>query len=782
MVFLALLAVPTILIGPALRAGNALLPADLLVQFEPWRSQVATPIAANWDPLVWDGIAQHYPWRQFASESLRAGRLPLWNPYQFCGTPFLANGQSAVLYPLNVLFWVLPVAIAFAWSAWLHLLLTGWFAYLLLRRIGAGRFGALAGAVVWQANGFLIAWIHLPTVLCTATWLPLALLCCERALTAGRGRYGLAAGSALGLSYLAGHPQIFLFAALLTGGYLVARGLSRGLGVPFRERAGRLMSTGAMAGVMAAGLAAAQLLPTLDLLRIAHRTFVPGPESYAAFLKHAMPPVQLFGLVVPHAFGHPALGTYAGQDNFAEFAGYVGIVALGLALWGALFSRTWQSRFFGCALLLSALVALGTQANWPLYRGLPGMARAGGPGRVLLLSVFSLSMLAGLGADAAMRRSAERKTSALLVLIGVFAGLAGAAWFWWARGIPQVAEVRPATAPLARAEVMLASVLLVVAVALLVCAGRKPIRRICQFGLLAVLAADLLLAAQHHIHTAPLDWVYPQGAVSAPSGGRVVGNAKDWPIDRFPNAVLPPNAAMVYHMRDVFGYDSLYLARYRDFAAAVQHGDPSPPLNGNLLLARLAPIYGLDMMSLAGVETVFSPVPLRWLWMERAGVFYTYRNPRVWPRAWVAESAVFEPTHHEAVVALAQLGPMADCILITGPDEPMAELPEGLRPPVEVQDLSPNEVAVRLPAGGGGYLFLADGNAPGWHAYAGDAELAVRTAYVTFRAVAPPQDARSVVFRYEPASFGVGLFISLVMLCIAAAGAAASSRVWERRR
>ena len=87
--------------------GRALLPADLLVQFEPWRSQVANPPPARWDALVWDGIAQYYPWRFFAAESIRDGVLPLWNPHQFCGTPLLANGQSAVLYPLNAVFWVL---------------------------------------------------------------------------------------------------------------------------------------------------------------------------------------------------------------------------------------------------------------------------------------------------------------------------------------------------------------------------------------------------------------------------------------------------------------------------------------------------------------------------------------------------------------------------------------------------------------------------------------------------------------------------------------------------
>jgi len=721
--------------------------------------------------LVWDGIAQYYPWRSFASESLRSGHLPLWNPYQFCGTPFLANGQSAVLYPLNILFLLIPVAYAFAWSAWLHLALTGWFAYLFLRRIGAGRFGAVAGALLWQANGFFIAWIHLPTVLCTASWLPLVLLCCERALVTGRARYAAAAGVALGLSYLGGHPQIFLFVGLLAAAYIVARGLSRFAAVPLGERAWRLVCTGAVAGLIGGGLGAAQLLPSLELLKIAHRTFTPGPDSYAAFLTHSIPALQLFGLAVPHAFGHPALGTYIGRDNFAEYSAYVGVAGLALALWGTFFARRWHARFFAGALLVALLVALGTQVNWPLYRWVPGMARAGGPARVLLLAVFSLSVLGGLGADAAVRRGAERRAAPLLILLGVLAALGGAAWFWLGWGAPQVAELRPAAALLSRAEVVRATVILCLAAAGLVLLRHAKLRRLAQVGLLAVLAVDLSLAARGHVHAAPVEWVYSQDAITGPSAGRVVGNAKDWPIERFPNAVLPPNAATVYHMRDVFGYDSLYLARYRDFAAAAQQGDPSPPLNGNLLLARLAPRYGLDMLNLAGVDTIFSPVPLQWLWMERAGAFYTYRNPGAWPRAWIARSAIFEPTHQDAVVALAQLGPMPDCVLITGPDEPAEALPEGRLPVPEVHDLSPNEVAVRLPAGGGGYLFLADSNAPGWRAYAGDAELAVRTAYVTFRTVAPPRDARSVIFRYEPASFRVGLFLTLVMLaCVCAVG------------
>ncbi len=763
----------------------------MLVQFEPWRSQVADLPQAHWDPLVWDGVAQYYPWRLFAAESLRSGIIPLWNPYQFCGTPFLANGQSAVLYPFSFIFWLLPVARAFGCSAWLHHVLTGWFAYLFARRIRVGRFGALAGAVVWQTNGFFIAWIHLPTVLCTATWLPLILLFCERALTTGRARYSLAAGVALALSYLGGHPQIFLFVALLSAAYLIARGLSRGTSVGRRRsestlspskglRALRLLTTGAVTGAFALGLASAQLLPTLDLLRIAHRGFTPGPESYRVFLSHSMPPLQLGGLLLPHAFGHPALGSYAGRDNYAEYACYLGAIPVPLALWAAFSCRKWHARFLGLTALIVFLVVLGTPLNQPLYRFLPGYARAGGPGRMLLLAVFSLSLLAGLGIDQLPRRLDQRSQSFYAgTLVAIFLVIA-ATYAWLILVVPSLAGLQPGLLGLSQTEAHRVIIICWIAFALITAAWARPRLHLARALLVALLAADLILASRGHLHISRTGWVYPPIPLSESGQGRVLGNAADWPIDRFPDAVFPPNAATVYHLRDAFGYDSLYLARYRDFAAALQHGDPSPPLNGNLLLARLGQVYGLDMMSLAGVETVLSPVPVRGLAPERVGAFYTYRNPYARPRAWVTHSAIFLPTHQEAVAALFKLGPREDCLLITGPDLPAEELPSDmllrqrateatLSPKAIVRDLSPNTVAVDLPEGGGGYLFLADSFAPGWHAYGNGRELPMRIADVTFRAVAPPRESKSVLFRYEPGSFRVGLFVTLAMLGAACA-------------
>ena len=769
LVALALLAIPTLLVGPALLPGRAFLPADLLLQFEPWRSQAAALPTAHWDALVWDGIAQYYPWRTFAAESLRAGHIPLWNPYQFCGTPFVANGQSAVFYPLNVLFWLLPVAVAFGWSAWLHLVLAGWFAYLFLRRaVGVGRIGAVAGAIVWQGNSFTVAWLHLPTTLSTVAWLPLVLLFVARGLVSGRLRYALAAGVALGVSYLGGHPQAFLYVGLFTMAYVVVRGLSRVTAASLPTRLGRLALVGVLAGTVALGIAAVQLLPTLDFLPWTHRTFTPGPESYAAFLRNALQPIQLVGLVVPHPLGHPGTGSYLGPENYAEYTLYVGLVGLCLGVWAMLFVRTWHSRFLAAAGLASLLLAAGTGLNWPLYHWVPGIANTGSPARLVVLFLLAMSMLAGAGVDGLAREDRARRRLFLLALLAVALAAVVRWWFELYRVTSLPAHLPMGLMPLAD-RTGIAAVALVLAAAACTLLVRRRRARAVQVGFVVILLADLVLAAQGHLHIVPHTWVYADSANPGPVGGRVLANAGTWGLGSFPTAVLPPNAATVYHLRDVAGYDSLYFAHYRDFAALLQHGDPSPPLNGNMLLLRLPRVYDRGVMQLAGVDRVLSSLPLPDLTAQPAEGYFRYDHLGGWPRARVVESAVFCPDAPRTREAMLRLGVLPNLAIITGPDEPAPRFAPGPPPMAELTDVSPNAVTVDLPRGGGGYLLLADTYAPGWRAYGDGKVLPIRLAYLAFRAVPLPQEVGRVEFRYEPASFRLGLFLGLTMLAALAA-------------
>jgi len=56
-----------------------------------------------------DLVSFLWPQYSFAGEAVRGGSIPLWNPYLYSGAPFLADNQAGVLYPINLLaFLIFP--------------------------------------------------------------------------------------------------------------------------------------------------------------------------------------------------------------------------------------------------------------------------------------------------------------------------------------------------------------------------------------------------------------------------------------------------------------------------------------------------------------------------------------------------------------------------------------------------------------------------------------------------------------------------------------------------
>ena len=122
-------------------------------------------------------------WRGFGFGEIARGNLPLWNPHIYSGAPFLAGFQSALLYPLNVLYLVLPLAKAINWGIALHAFLGGLFFYLWALKRGLHPLACfLAGAeFIFCAPYFLHIYAgHLPN-LCTMIWAPLLFLAIDGA-------------------------------------------------------------------------------------------------------------------------------------------------------------------------------------------------------------------------------------------------------------------------------------------------------------------------------------------------------------------------------------------------------------------------------------------------------------------------------------------------------------------------------------------------------------------------------------------------------------------------
>jgi hypothetical protein len=116
-------------------SGCSLVPTDILHQLvRPYNERVTNIAVQNHYNL--DILLLDYGWGKFWQESVRAGELPLWNPYVYGGHPHFAVSMEAVLNPLNVLNLFLSVERAFSIRIVIEFILAGWLMFAFLRGIG----------------------------------------------------------------------------------------------------------------------------------------------------------------------------------------------------------------------------------------------------------------------------------------------------------------------------------------------------------------------------------------------------------------------------------------------------------------------------------------------------------------------------------------------------------------------------------------------------------------------------------------------------------------------
>jgi hypothetical protein len=817
-VFLLVL-LAALLLGPALWGDQAPLPGAQLRGMAPWAGAAGVdPAQAPWNPLVWDAAAQFYPWRLFAARWIAQGVLPLWDPHQFCGTPFLANSQSALLYPPNWLIYLplgLTVTRGMAIVAWLHLALAGTFTFLWLRALGASRPAAFTAGVAYMLSGFAVTWLELPTLLSVACWLPLLFLAVHRLIHRPDVRMALAAGVVVALILLGGHLQIAFYCLLGAGLYGLVEwgriGFRTRLTPPIhRHLAGRAL----FALALGACLAAPQLLPAMELSRISHRVGSPTAEGFAAYVAYAMPVGNLITLFLPDFFGNPARGDFWGAGNYAEYAGYIGVVSLFLAFAALLHPRRCpQTLFLGLLALFALAMATGSPLNALFYFGVPGFGQSGSPGRILVLFCFATACLAGLGLDVllATDRSAPVPGTALLPPLAALLlwGLA----FWGATAAAAAFLVRgpvPFSLAWSRCEPALTSALALVGISatILVVARLLAVRRVPALEsaswlprllVPAIVALDLWSFAAGYNPMAPSRWIYPQTEVTRLlaarqqefPGARIMPVNRDWNLTRHPGAVLPPNAALALGLEDIQGYDSLFMGRYKGLANAASGGDSSPVENGNMVFFREP---GSPLLPLLGVRTIISARPLH----NEASLattegVYLYDRPDALPRALLIEQAMSASTEEgelEALQRLADGGPAAlrHTLIVpaeTGEDREPSKV--GVRSPLSEpkwRRIGPNAYDVRVRADRLAWLLVTESWNPGWRAWItrdGRVErpVPVTRGHFGFLAVRVEAGEGTVRLAYEPESFRRGLFLAGLGWMALAAGAGAR---WSAKR
>jgi len=717
--------------------GRVMLPADMCLLMLPWRElQGQFPDFYRPHNPMLDPIQQYLPWRIYAVESIRSGFVPLWNPYAFCGTPFLANLQSTVLYPLNAIFLLTGARQGFGVSAILHLILGGLFMFALLRTLSLRRPAALFGALVVMFNGFTVAWLEFPTMsLWVFVWLPALLLCYERAVRTPGPLWPLLCATLVGVQFVGGHLQISAYVLMTFAIYAVLR-----VAKPIEGKTGRRRGVTVFVVSLALGLAlaSAQLLPTLELARHSGRV----DAGTGAAISTAFPLTHFILYLVPNFFGNPVDYNYWGgyRDptalNFFETACYVGIPTLFLAAWGLRRRADRRVWFFGTVTLFALLVAVGSPLYLALYYLAPGFRELAGLGRILCLAAFGLAGLAAIGMDDLIELSERRQIR--WVLIGAAATLAlavGAAValapYW--RELPAPMEFG---AYLCR-QIGLA-VGLTIASALLL---SLRLRRRLAGSALATLAILLLLvdlfvfgigfnpfvdAKMAYPEMKSIQWLRERAGHSRVTSLASNPVSLDW---------MPHNSPMIFGLRDIHGSDSL---RVRSSFELVSGPD---------LAQSVYPPPESPLMDALGVRYLMTRREVGKGWRRRLvrdGDVPIYENREALPRAYVV------PDNGGLDMARIGMGSPRD------------------RGNVRFVRDAPNEVALEMEGNCSGILVLMDSYYPGWQAHVYESPAGIVRVNEGFRAVRVPPGKQVVTFEYEPVSFLVGLFVSLLAMTLLA--------------
>src|SRR5581483_9130791 len=157
-----------------------------------------------------------YPLAAYHKESFWHGELPFWNPYNDCGLPFLAQWNTLTLYPLSLIYLLLPLP----WSLNLfclgHLFLGGMGAYFLGHRWTGNRLAAAVAGIGFAYNGLTWDSLMWPNNIAALGWMPWVLLAQERAWERG-GRHIVLAALAGALQMLTGAPEMIALTWLMVG-------------------------------------------------------------------------------------------------------------------------------------------------------------------------------------------------------------------------------------------------------------------------------------------------------------------------------------------------------------------------------------------------------------------------------------------------------------------------------------------------------------------------------------------------------------------------------------
>lgn len=723
-----LLAAPLLVLGSSLFGDDLPLSLRSVYFFPPWEEARPQGLKPQYAPLDAEHALRLYPWYVQLHAAGESGEIPLWNPQEGLGAPFLALWHTRVFSPFSIPIYFLPLQQGIALSLFLKMAVAGFMAWYVARRFGYHRPTAFFAAITFQWSAPVLGWLAMPMA-DVVVWMPLAWYALER-FSLGKVALWPKAGVVFALMGLGGAPNVLAAFAILGVLYILLRTLfDHASAHPFWASFGYAL--GWLAG---GGLLAVQLFPYIEYLGEA-AAWLPGPGTPAAA-------GDWVALISPELLAPARLPVHP----------IVSLLHPGLVPWILLF--VWialrkharpalRARLEAMLIASAALAAVGWFAQG-LWMPLPALKRftpehwmAAWPMAMAFTSAGAIEEWMAINADA-MKNTLRRliflgPAAVLSVIAALITGVVGGGGDL-----------------LTNLYVPLALILLIAALGRTIFKPSLPMLALTACG---ISLCGLYLAQGRHLPTTPMDDVFPETAfidalrkMNARLGGTPA--LQQWPLAGNGIAqVYTPGGAV--------------LRRYRGFMDRAQQDPQLLRRTGSqALLLQKDDIQGTfaPLRSVLRIEEVFP-----------AGAVL-FRDLQSRPRTAMIYAG--RPVERFDPVDLDSYRPP----LLEGATLP--ETDDGREATATVVEDRPDTVSVRVGETRPGVLVLADAYYPGWQATVDGRPTPVLPVDGLFRGVEVGAGEHEVVFNYQPMSLQAGATtsgLSLLVVLIAL-------RPWRNRR
>jgi len=754
--------------------------------------EVTPPVTFNRTPDPGAPAWCYEPAIQIVRHQYGEKNVPLWNPYGAFGAPLAADMIAQPFYPPSLLLLLNPTMQSYDLFIIFKLFLAGFFTYLFLR-LFLNKLSSLFGSIAFMFSGYFILFINMPH-LSVEILLPAVCYCFELLLRKSDPKRLVFAALVIFLTIVGGMPESTFLILVFGYLYYFFRLVTH---QPFRSRTRPHLKHLVLANILGFALAAPLLAPFLEFMGHSYDLHQPANTGMHIGLAHNENAAACLIYLVPMVFGGTALLVPA----FGQ--GYWGILCFLFAVLAVLSffrlrknlpSANWLVVFFTCAAVLMLMKRFGVYpvnliGQLPLFN-LVIFYKYQEP-----LLGFAVAVLAGFGFSVLSGEKRENKyfIPALSVTAGIVVGLV----LYWAPAIARIERYQNFTYVNIAAALTL---ILFVLVLYLIGRQKTKFRAVLPHMFVLVMTAELfcnyILPSFYTVNKLPDNTADPyQGA---PYIRFLQENTRDYSRIFGRDNILFPNWSGVFSLFDVRWLNAMTYEKYinfirnfladeaydkKEFAAPFTErftGSEKEYLFNTLLeqrFLRLSAVkYVLTMKSYA------LPVEDREA-AEQTSTFLTKRYDEEIKIYEVANplprTAIFyrvEPVDSGDRVLARLKDPALDIrqsALVWAPDLTDAEKEligainqqaSQQATPAQIEAYDAQRVLIKTQLNQPGLLVLNDTFYPGWKAYVDGKEARILSANYLFRGVLLDKGAHQVEFRYEPASFRLGLLMAVPAL------------------